>query len=306
MVLPRALCHHLAECFTIVMESTRALNQPDGTRLTYSLTISRSIAPERAVVLVHGLASNRSRWAEFVEQTSLGARWSMIRLDLRGHGDSQARGGISLEKWCADIAAVLEAEHHAQAVVVGHSLGAQVALQFAVQFPHLTKGIVLIDPVFRDALRNPLPAWLAPLFRLTATVLRALNAIGLRRRHIEPLNLRALDDEARVALRTAESTEAFVKRYSSPCADMKHIRAANYFQDLVEMFRRIKPGVALKAPVLLVLSSGATFADPARTHEIASQWTTPTVVKIEAEHWPLTEKPVEIRQAIEAWVERLT
>lgn len=123
------------------MESTRALNQPDGTRLTYSLTISRSIAPERALVLIHGLASNRSRWAEFVEQTSLGARWSLIRLDLRGYGDSPARGGISLEQWCADIAAVLEAEHHVRAVIVGHSLGAQVALQFASQFPQLTKGL---------------------------------------------------------------------------------------------------------------------------------------------------------------------
>ncbi len=287
------------------MESTRALNRPDGTRLTYSLTISRSIAAERALVLIHGLASNRSRWAEFVEQTSLGARWSLIRLDLRGHGESQARGAINLEQWCADIAAVLEAEHHDQAVIVGHSLGARVALEFARQFPQRTKGIVLIDPVFREAVRNPLLAMLSPVYRFMAMLLRAMNAIGLRRRHIEPLNLRALDEEARIALRNAESAKAFVKRYSSPCADMRHIRAANYFQDLVEMFRRIKIVNAVKAPVLLLLSSGATFADPARTRELVAKWSKPTIETIEAEHWPLTEKPTEIRQAIEAWVEKL-
>lgn len=163
----------------------------------------------------------------------------------------------------------------------------------------------MIDPVYRDALLQPWLARLSPVYRLMARVLGGMNAIGLRRRHIKPLDLRALDEEARTALRNAESTKAFVKRCSSPCADMQHVRAANYFQDLVEMFRRIKVTSALKVPVLLLLSSGATFADPPCTREIVSGWSTPNMVTIEAAHWPLTEKPVEIRQAIEDWVERL-
>ncbi|MFN0302374.1 MAG: alpha/beta fold hydrolase, partial [Burkholderiales bacterium] len=82
-------------------------------------------------------------------------------------------------------------------------------------------------------------------------------------------------------------------------------RTAHYLQDVAELFRIVQVNGAIEAPVLLVLSSGATFAAPARTREIVAQWATPSVVTIQAEHWPLTEKPDEVRQAIEAWVEGL-
>ena len=289
------------------MEATRFLATPDGTRIAYGSTAARSPAPDRVVVLIHGLASNRSRWSEFVEHTSLDARWSLIRMDLRGHGDSPARGRISLERWCEDLAAVLDHEGYTRAVIVGHSLGAQVALQFAVQYPQRTAGIVLIDPFYRRALHGR-ALWMARLswiFRIAASLARGLNALGIQRRRVEPLDLRALDEEARTALRNAASTDAFVRRYSSPFEDMKHLRTAHYLQDLAELFRTVQVSEAIEAPVLLVLSSGATFAAPARTREIVGQWSTPSVVTIQAEHWPLTEKPVEIRQAIEEWVERL-
>ena len=289
------------------MEAIRFQARPDGTRITYGITAARSPAPDRVVVLIHGLASNRSRWSEFAEHTSLDARWSLIRIDLRGHGDSPTSGRISLERWCEDLAAVLDHEGYTRAVIAGHSLGAQVALQFAVQYAGRTAGIVLIDPVYRNALHGR-ARWLArlsPIFGMAATVTRAMNALGIKRGRVEPLDLRALDEEARVALRDAASTDAFVRRYSSPFEDLKHIRTAHYLQDLAELFRTVQVNGAIEAPVLLVLSSGATFAAPARTREIVAQWSTPSVVTIQAEHWPLTERPVEIRQAIEEWVEGL-
>ncbi len=291
----------------MAMESTRVITHSDGSRIAYGITIARSIAAERAVVLIHGLASNRSRWAEFVERTSLDARWSLIRVDLRGHGDSMATGEINLERWCEDIAAILDEEHHTQAVIVGHSLGAQVALKFAVQFPHRTSGIVLIDPVLRGALvgRAQWLALLSPLFNLLAKAARALNAIGFRRRMVEPMDLRALDEEARVALRDSGRTAAFVRRYSSPFADLKSLRSATYLADLVELFRTVPVQRTIAAPVLLVLSTGGTFSDPDRVRALVGKWSNPTVVTITAEHWPLTEKPVEIREAIERWIEDL-
>lgn len=289
------------------METTRSLARSDGTRISYGITHADAPAADRVVVLIHGLASNRSRWSEFVEHTSLDARWGLIRIDLRGHGHSPARGRISLELWCEDLAAVLDHEGYTRAVIAGHSLGAQVALQFAVQHSQRTAGIVLIDPVYRGALHGR-ARWLArlsPIFRIAATATRGLNALGIQRGPVEPLDLRALDEEARVALRDAASTEAFVRRYSSPFEDMKHLRTAHYLQDLAELFRTVQVNGAIEAPVLLVLSSGATFAAPDRTREIVARWSTPSVVTIHAEHWPLTEKPSEIREAIEAWVESL-
>ena len=68
-------------------------------------------APDGApLLLIHGLASNGSRFAEFVEQTALAARHALIRVDLRGHGDAITRRRIGINLWCDDLAAVLDAE----------------------------------------------------------------------------------------------------------------------------------------------------------------------------------------------------
>ncbi|MCX7891473.1 MAG: alpha/beta hydrolase [Burkholderiales bacterium] len=288
------------------MEIPRTLRMPDGAAIAYRVTPAASPRPGRALVLVHGLASNLTRWSEFVAHTPLAARWDLVRVDLRGHGGSPWSGPLTLERWADDLAAVLEHEGHPRGVVVGHSLGAQVALVFAARHPGRTAGIVLIDPLFREALRGR-AVWIArcgPLFRAAAALVRGANALGLARRHIPALDLAELDREARKALASARDTEAFVRRYSSPRADLRTFRTANYLAELAEMFRRAPPLETLRAPALLILSRGGTFADPALTQQVAAGFADAEIVMIDAEHWPLTERPVEVRQAIADWCAR--
>lgn len=287
------------------MESARTLPMPDGVSIAYRITACTDpAAPRRAIVLLHGLASNLTRWSEFVEQTTLPGAWDLIRVDLRGHGDSPTRGAIDLERWCDDIAAVLAHEGHARAVLVGHSLGAQVALHFAQRHARATDALALIDPVFREALhgRWRLLALGGPLLHAAALAVRSLNALGLRRHRLAALDLRALDVLAREALHgTPEATREFVRRYSSTRADLAHIRTAHYLQDLVEMFRPVPALASITVPVLLLMSTGATFADADATRARARQLPQVRIETIDCEHWPLTERPLEVRSAIERW-----
>ena len=89
-------------------------------------------APDRRplLVMIHGLASNLTRWSEFVEYTRLRHNWDLLRIDLRGHGTSMVRGRIGMDLWCEDLSAVLEEEGYDTASIVGHSLGAQVGIHF--------------------------------------------------------------------------------------------------------------------------------------------------------------------------------
>jgi pimeloyl-ACP methyl ester carboxylesterase len=284
-------------------EHARRLVVDDGVPIAYRVTPCLDPhAPRRAVVLLHGLASNLTRWSELVEQTALADAWDLIRVDLRGHGDSPTRGGIGLERWCDDLAALLTHEGHAHCVLVGHSLGAQVALHFAARHARSTIGLVLIDPVFRGALhgRWRLLALGAPLIRGAAAAVRALNALGLRRRRIATLDLRALDAQARAALRgTPEATDAFIRHYSSTRADLRSFRSAHYLRELVEMFRPVPDPATIRVPVRLLLSSGATFADPGATRGIAARLPSARIEIVDCQHWPLTERPLEVRRAIE-------
>lgn len=289
------------------LEIARTIAMRDGTLVAYRITRAAMRQPGRAVVLLHGLASNLTRWSEFVERTTLTARWDVIRVDLRGHNDSATCGRIGLEHWSDDLMEILDREGEPQAVFVGHSLGAQAALHFAGRYPQRTAGLALIDPVFRAALhgRSKWLPRLAPLFRAAAFAVRALNALGMRRARLAPLDLRALDQEARREMLSQPRADAFIRRYSSPLADLRHFRTAHYLQELIEMFRPLPPLESIGAPVLLLLSSGVTFADPARTRAEAARFPGVRTVTIDAHHWPLTECPTEVRQAIEEWCDSL-
>lgn len=282
-------------------ERSASLARPDGATIAYE--VRRPAVPGgEPVLLIHGLASNRTRFAEFVEHTALAERHALIRVDLRGHGGSITRRRIGMDLWCDDLAAVLDAEGGAPAIVVGHSLGAQVALHFARRHPQRVAGLVLIDPVFRGALHG---RWLrlaqaVPLIALAARVVRAANALGLHRGALPPLDLRALDEVARRALGSPEAERAFIAQYSSASADLRHVPLAVYLQDLVEMFGPAPLPRELDVPVLALLSTGATFADPG---EMRAALAGPRVTlhSIECHHWPLTERPADVREAIERW-----
>ncbi|HET9823645.1 MAG TPA: alpha/beta hydrolase [Burkholderiaceae bacterium] len=284
-------------------EHARRLVCADGVAIAYRVTpCTDPSASARAIVLLHGLASNLTRWSEFVEHTGLASRWTLVRVDLRGHGESVTRGPIGLERWSNDLAAVLRQEGLSEAVFVGHSLGAQVALHHAAHHP--SAGLVLIDPVFRDALhgRWRLLALSGPLLRTAARVVRALNGLGLRRRRLAALDLRALDEQARIALRgSPRDTRDFVRRYSSTRADLRSFRTAHYLQELAEMFRPPPALETLDVPVLLLLSTGGTFADAAATRELAAALPQVRIASIDCQHWPLTEQPNAVRALVEGW-----
>jgi pimeloyl-ACP methyl ester carboxylesterase len=292
-------------------EVERVLDRGRGIRVAYRITPAQvrasGQAPRGALVLLHGLASNLTRWSEFVATTRLVEHWDVIRVDLRGHGGSLTRRPIGLELWCGDLDAILLAEGQAQAVLVGHSLGAQVAMHAAATHPQRMHAIALIDPVFGAALHGKWArvARLRPLFAAAATLARAGNTLGLHRGPLPPLDLHALDEEARRALGSPAAEAEFVRRYSSTRADLRHVPLAVYLQDLAELFRTPPPPESIHCPVLALLSRGGTFAVPAETAQIARRFPNVREVEIDCQHWPLTERPDDVLDAIERWCNTL-
>jgi pimeloyl-ACP methyl ester carboxylesterase len=97
------------------------------------------------VVLVHGLGGAASNWVELLP--GLLARYRVLVLDLPGHGGSGTlprRAGMS--DFADAVAAVLEHEDAAPALVFGHSFGGQTALRLAHRRPELVRGLLLAAP----------------------------------------------------------------------------------------------------------------------------------------------------------------
>jgi len=99
------------------------------------------------VLLLHGLASSSHIWD--LVATRLARRLHVVAFDQRGHGRSgKPSSGYGFERVAADAAAVVRATELRPAVVVGHSWGANVALETAARHPRLVRGLVLIDGGF--------------------------------------------------------------------------------------------------------------------------------------------------------------
>ena len=104
----------------------------------------------RPVVLLHGLASTCRIW-DFVGPL-LAQDFSVIAVDQRGHGDSgKPEQGYDFASVGHDVARMLEGRGIESPVLVGHSWGADVALELAVARPELLQGIVFVDGGTIDA-----------------------------------------------------------------------------------------------------------------------------------------------------------
>lgn len=290
---------------TTKMTTRHQLTASDGVDLTY--WVRRAATGEgRLLVLLHGAASNHTRWSEFVERTSLTESWSVLTPDLRGNGASMARGGQRCDVWSRDLVEMLDAEGFSTAVVVGHSLGAQIAMHMAHGHPERVRGLVLVDPVFSRGLRGrQRRLWrLRWLIHLARALIRALNALGLRRRTIPDRDIRELDEQTRAALRDAESFEEVARRYTSLRPILGALPTANYLGQILATVGPLPPLTEIEVPVAVLLSGETTLADTQVSREEVARFPRSEVITLPANHWPLTEAPDETREAIEGWIER--
>jgi len=101
-------------------------------------------AAQPPIILIHGLASNARIW-DLVAPV-LVQSFPVVALNQRGHGGSdKPEGGYDFDTVATDLAGVVAALGWSKPLLVGHSWGANVALQLAAQQPALPGGIVLVD-----------------------------------------------------------------------------------------------------------------------------------------------------------------
>jgi pimeloyl-ACP methyl ester carboxylesterase len=105
------------------------------------------------IVLLHGLASSSRIWEQVAGR--LAPRWRVVALDQRGHGRSdKPDGGYDFATIVADGRAALAALAVERPLLVGHSWGGNVALQWAVEAGPGPRGLVLVDGGFLDPARR--------------------------------------------------------------------------------------------------------------------------------------------------------
>lgn len=114
------------------------------------------------VVLIHGIAASLHDWDDLIPELSASG-YACYALDLLGHGDSPKLDLRSYRtEWLFEhfLNWITSMRLTEPAILIGHSLGGYLALQYARRFSAWTRGLVLVDPLYS---RSQLP----PLLRRT-------------------------------------------------------------------------------------------------------------------------------------------
>ncbi|CAG1014699.1 3-oxoadipate enol-lactonase [Anaerolineales bacterium] len=96
------------------------------------------------VLALHGLGATGESWRlQIPALTNVGLR--VLAPDARGFGQSTYPGKLSIAEMAADMARLIEALKVAPVSVVGISMGGTLALQLALDCPHLVSKLVLVN-----------------------------------------------------------------------------------------------------------------------------------------------------------------
>ncbi|MBC6440427.1 MAG: alpha/beta fold hydrolase [Rhodospirillales bacterium] len=96
------------------------------------------------LMLVHGVGSNLDSWNGVA--AALDGRFRTIRLDLRGHGESDKPAGrYELDNFVSDVLAVRNHLDIERCHLAGHSLGGLVAQGFALGHPDRLDRLMLLS-----------------------------------------------------------------------------------------------------------------------------------------------------------------
>jgi N-formylmaleamate deformylase len=125
----------------------------NGIRLHY-LRLGTGRSP---LVLVPGITSPAATW-EFVAER-LASRSDVYVLDNRGRGLSQGGPGLSyrLDDYAADTEDFIRANRLDRPAILGHSMGARIAVRLAARSPAVIGRVVLVDPPVSGPGRRPYP-----------------------------------------------------------------------------------------------------------------------------------------------------
>lgn len=99
------------------------------------------------LVLIHGVGMAQAVWAPQVNE--LASNFDVLVYDMWGHGDSTLPAGpLALRDYARQLVDLLNFLRQAATSVVGHSMGAMVALEFALSHAPRCQSVVAMNAVF--------------------------------------------------------------------------------------------------------------------------------------------------------------
>jgi pimeloyl-ACP methyl ester carboxylesterase len=164
----------------------------------------------QTLIFVHGLGSYAPAWKKNIE--ALSQHYRCIAVDLPGYGkSSKGKYEASMTFYAATIKDFMDVLNIDQAVLVGHSMGGQISMTFALAYPERVSKLVLVAPAGFETFTKGEKQWFREVLTPTAVKLTSVEQI----RENIAWNFYDMPKEAtfmiddRIAMRNAKGFDAY-------------------------------------------------------------------------------------------------
>lgn len=108
----------------------------------------RQFGSGKPLIILHGLLGLSDNWVSIGKL--LATVYNVIIPDLRNHGQSPHSSNFNYDVMAEDIVELMDDLELTSAVIMGHSMGGKVAMQFALQNPEKTDKLIVVDISMRE------------------------------------------------------------------------------------------------------------------------------------------------------------
>ncbi len=236
------------------------------------------------IVILHGLFGMLDNWRSLAR--SLEDTYQCILVDLRNHGRSPDDAKMNYSIMADDVLELIDELKIEKPVIMGHSMGGKVAMQYAFQYPDRLSKLIVVDIAPRKY-----PAH-------HEEVISAIEAI-----HPQALTNRSQAEEVlRSHLGDDESTIQFLLKNISRKAEGGFEWKANMpvlISEYEALMAEVSSDMPFTKPVLYIKGAKSNSINSSDEDQISQLFPNSTLITIpNAGHWVHADQPAALLNAL--------
>jgi len=240
------------------------------------------------IVIIHGVFGFSDNWVTVGKK--LAEQYAVYLLDLRNHGRSPHSDDLDYSIMAGDLLEFLNDQNLDEAIIVGHSMGGKVAMQFTDSYPKKVSKLVVVDIA---------PRYYEPHYK---EIVQGLSSLDL-----ENMNSRKEADEHLANYIDQLRERQFLlmnlyRKVDSSYGLRINLQAINDNAENIGAALDLKP---VEIPALFIRGGNSNYITLQDGKEIKNKFSDVEVVTVEnSGHWVHAEQPLKFLEVLIEFIDK--